>query len=111
MSLDGLKRAVVAHYEGKLDRHGPTAQGMDWKDEGSQRLRFAVLCDVCPLTGRSVHEGGAGAGHLADYLVERGIAANYSGSDLSGSMVSAARRLHPQVVFEQRDILEDPPRA
>lgn len=104
-----LKRDVIAHYEEQLLRHGPTARGMDWKDSDSQELRFRLLCDVCDLDGRSVHEVGAGAGHLCAYLEKRGVRAEYSGCDLSPRMVEAARGLHPGVQFEERDILIDPP--
>ena len=103
-----LKRSVVEHYEQRLRLHGPTARGMDWKDEASQRLRFDVLCAVCDLNGKTVHEVGAGAGHLCDHLRDRKIEAEYSGSDLSAAMVEAARRLHPDVPFEQRDLLLEP---
>jgi SAM-dependent methyltransferase len=82
---------------------------MDWKDAASQRLRFQILCEVCDLRGRSLHEVGAGAGHLLDYLREADIAADYSGSDLSPAMVEAARRLHPGARFEQRDLLLEAP--
>ncbi len=102
-----LKQALVEYYEKQLQRYGPTARGMDWKDEASQRLRFEVLCGVCDLNGKSVHEIGAGVGHLHDFMQERGIAACYSGSDLSAEMVDAARRLHPGISFERTDILLD----
>jgi SAM-dependent methyltransferase len=104
-----LKREVVAHYEATLREHGPTARGMDWKDAASQRLRFRVLCEVGDLAGRSLHEVGAGAGHLLDYLREAGIAAEYSGSDLSAAMVETARRRHPEARFDQRDLLLETP--
>ena len=100
-----LKQAVVEYYEKQLHRYGPTARGMDWKDEASQQLRFAVLCGICDLNGKSVHEIGAGAGHLYDFMQQRRIDADYSGSDLSLEMVDAARRLHPGVPFECTDIL------
>ncbi len=103
-----LEQAVVDHYERQLQRHGPTAQGMDWKDSASQELRFDVLCSVCDLDGRSLHEVGAGAGHLVDYLAARGIDAEYSGSDLSPAMIAAARQRHPQVRFRLLDILRAP---
>jgi len=105
-----LKREVVAHYEAALRAHGPTARGMDWKDEASQRLRFRILCEVCDLEGRTLHEVGAGAGHLLDYLREHGIGAEYSGSDLSPAMVEAARTRHPGARFEARDLLLEAPR-
>jgi hypothetical protein len=99
-----FKDAVAAHYEAQLARHGATAQGMDWKDEASQRLRFAVLTEVCDLRGKRVHEVGAGAGHLRDFLRERGIACTYSGSDRSQAMLGAARARHPDVAFTRADV-------
>ena len=104
-----LKRAVLDHYERRLARFGPSAQGMDWKDEASQQLRFQVLSDVCPLDGLRVHDVGAGAGHLYDYLCRNGRALDYTGSDLSQAMVDSARALHPGVRFERRDLLLEPP--
>jgi SAM-dependent methyltransferase len=100
-------RSVVDHYERQLARFGPTARGMDWKDESSQELRFRLLCEVCDLDGLSVHDLGAGAGHLCDYLAKQGRNVDYSGSDLSGAMVDSARQLHPDQRFFQMDLLAD----
>ena len=103
--MEALKRALVAHYERQLERHGPSAAGMDWKDEASQRLRFRVLALICDLRGRSVAEVGCGAGHLVDHLQEHSIAAEYCGFDLSPRMIEAARSRHPGVRFECVDLL------
>jgi hypothetical protein len=100
---EDVSRAVVTYYERSLETHGPTARGMDWKDETSQRMRYQVLTGVCELSGKTVHEIGAGAGHLYDHLKSCGIEAEYSGSDLSERMVEAALELHPGVSFEQCD--------
>ena len=81
---EDLKRAVVEHYEAQLRRFGPTARGLDWKDEASQQLRFEILCGVCDLNGRSVLDVGSGAGHLVDHLRRRGIEASYTGVDRLG---------------------------
>ena len=102
-----LKHSVLDHYESKLREHGPTARGMDWKDEASQQLRFELLCGICDLNGKSIHEIGAGAGHLCDFLLGRDINADYSGSDLSLAMVDEASCRHPEIQFDQRDILLD----
>ncbi|MEN8161169.1 MAG: class I SAM-dependent methyltransferase [Myxococcota bacterium] len=104
-----LKHAVVAHYEAALRRHGPSARGVDWKDEESQQLRFALLSEVCDLEGKSLHEIGAGVGHFCDFLREHRRSVDYSGSDLSEAMMEAARARHPDVCFERRDVLTDPP--
>ncbi len=98
---------VVRHYERLLREHGATAHGMEWKDEASQRLRFDVLCEVCGLEGRTLHEVGAGAGHLVDHLAARGIGAHYSGSDVAPAMVEAARARHPDHEFAVGDLFDD----
>ena len=103
------RQGVIEHYEEVLRQYGPTARGMEWKDEASQRLRFSVLAEVCDLNGATIHEIGAGAGHFCDYLRHNAIRAEYSGSDVSPAMVEAARRLHPGVRFEPRDIILEPP--
>jgi hypothetical protein len=102
-----LKQAVVEHYERQLDRHGPTAQGMDWKDEASQRLRFEVLCGICDLGDKTLCEIGCGVGHLYDWLRERRLDVEYCGIDLSEQMIEVACQRHPSVHFERRDILRD----
>jgi len=104
-----LEEPVVRHYEDCLRRHGASARGVDWKDAASQRLRFSVLADVTDLDGKSVYDVGAGIGHLYDFLLERGVRVDYAGCDLSAAMVDCARRRHPGVRFERRDILVDPP--
>ena len=106
-SRESLTRPVVAHYEACLREHGPTARGMDWRDERSQALRFEMLVDGLALEGRSVHDVGCGAGHLCDFLRQRGVNADYSGSDLSAEMIAAARRRHPGVRFERADLMAD----
>jgi SAM-dependent methyltransferase len=106
---EALVRSVVEHYEQQLARFGPSARGMDWKDEASQELRFRVLCGVCDLAGRSVYDVGCGAGHLFGFLRAQGVACDYLGSDLSPRMLESARRLYPEARFEQRDLLRDPP--
>jgi len=105
-SFDG---SVVEHYEQQLARFGPTAQGMDWKDEASQELRFRVLCEVCDLAGRSLHDVGCGAGHLYGFLRRKGVAADYTGSDASARMLECARRLHPGARFEALDLRQGSP--
>lgn len=97
---------VVEHYEAQLRKHGPTASGMDWKDAASQELRFRMLTDGLDLSGAKVHDVGAGAGHLYDFLKARAPDVDYSGSDLSPDMVEAARTRHPGIRFLRKDVLD-----
>jgi SAM-dependent methyltransferase len=88
----GLVDAVRAYYEGRLGEHGLTPQGVDWRDEASQRLRFRQLCRLFegqPLA--SLLDYGCGYGALVPFLRANGHRGQYVGVDVSPVMVEAAR--------------------
>ena len=84
------------HYSGTVARHGPTPLGVDWTCAPTQELRFVQLLKVCdferPL---SLNDVGCGYGALLGFLGRRhrGKSVDYHGVDLSGPMISEARRL------------------
>src|ERR1051325_10615698 len=53
--------------------------------------------------GGPVCDLGCGPGHVARYLGERGV--NVFGIDISERMIEQARRLNPQIKFQQGDML------
>ena len=55
-------------------------------------------------TRETICDLGCGAGHIARYLKDRG--ANACGIDLSAKMVEQARRLNPNIDFEQGTMLD-----
>jgi SAM-dependent methyltransferase len=92
-----LRARAAAYYESKLLAHGPTAQGVDWNSEASQRLRFEQLLRIMTpdvATGTLI-DYGCGYGALADYVAERHPGWAYCGFDVSEKMIAAARSLHP----------------
>jgi SAM-dependent methyltransferase len=96
MSTPELLRQTRQYYEGKLTEYGPTARGVDWNSEESQRLRFRELVRVIEddLDG-SVLDYGCGYGALRSYLRERGHRGPYIGFDISQRMIDAARDANP----------------
>ena len=66
---DALRAEAAAYYERKLLAHGPTARGVDWNSESSQRLRFEQLLRVIApdAPAGTVIDYGCGYGALADY--------------------------------------------
>jgi len=85
-------RRTRLHYRDSFERHGPTAQGVDWNGEASQRRQFDELMRILPATGPfSVNDFGCGYGALADVLLARGPGVTYSGVDLNEEMIAAAR--------------------
>jgi len=82
---------VERYYAGRLQAHGPTARGVDWPSEDSQRLRFAQLLRIVgDARTPSVNDLGCGYGGLLADLDARAIAADYLGTDLSADMLAAA---------------------
>jgi SAM-dependent methyltransferase len=93
--LDG----IADHYERLLAVYGPTPRGADFRDEGSQRVRFERL-DRLVLRTASVCDLGCGYGAYLDHLQDKGWAGEYVGIDLTPGMIDAALERHPDVRFE-----------
>ncbi len=105
-------RRLVEHYESCFERHGATAQGVDWPDEKDLATRFDVMTGLirpAPETCRLL-DLGSGPGLLLDHLAGSPLAEriDYRGIDLSEKMIAAATQRHPGKSFEVRDILENP---
>ncbi len=59
-------RHVSEHYSAKLQAHGHTPQGVDWKDEAAQMDRLDALCLLFGRNaGYTLNDWGCGYGRLA----------------------------------------------
>lgn len=92
---------VVRAYERRLNRYGPTARGVFWKNAEWQLRRHAVLEGIFDETARSggvtIHDFGCGYGSLFEYLADKAVMkrSRYIGTDMSQGMIEAARARHP----------------
>src|SRR5438552_3067143 len=89
-----------------LERYGHDPRGVDWQSAAAQRARFAAVLAVGDLDGATVLDAGCGLGDFYGYLRERGIAARYTGCDLSTPHPDAARRAYPEARFVAADVRE-----
>lgn len=88
-SYDAVAAAYAKHYENRLDTETAERELLD---------RFAeALADAGPCM-----DLGCGPGYGTRYLHDRGV--EISGLDLSSGMVKQARKLHPDIRFEQGDM-------
>ena len=95
MNFDQILMDAAQYYSKKIETYGPTPSGVDWNSAESQALRFEQLLKLCDTTQPfSINDYGCGYGALVDYLTERGYIFQYSGFDLSESMISQAKELH-----------------
>ena len=92
--MEDILRDVAVYYTRKLQEHGATARGVDWKSPESQTLRFDQLLKVCDAdTAFSIVDYGCGYGALVGHLMSRGGCVGYVGYDVSEAMIAQARAL------------------
>jgi SAM-dependent methyltransferase len=92
MTDDALRDDVARYYTDKVRRHGPSAQGVDWRDDESQQMRFTQLLRVADDADRvEVLDYGCGYGALVDELDRDGRPFRWVGFDISDAMLDEAR--------------------
>lgn len=92
MADDALRDDVARYYTDKVRRHGASAKGVDWRDDESQRTRFAQLLRVADGVERvEVLDYGCGYGALVDELDRDGRPFRWVGFDISNAMLDEAR--------------------
>ncbi len=87
---------VTDYYTNKVLTHGPTAKGVDWKDESSQNLRFDQLLNVVDgKNGYTLCDWGCGYGALLTYIKQRNLDCHFVGYDFSEEMIEQAQKAFP----------------
>lgn len=95
-SIDSsILQQVATHYTSKLETHGSTSKGVDWKDPDSHGLRhrqFLRLLDGNP--DASLIDLGCGFGDFLRFLRLAGHRGRFAGYDIAPSMIDKARELY-----------------
>jgi SAM-dependent methyltransferase len=113
--MNPIDERVKQFYQSKIEAHGPTPQGLDYRNQERQHLCFEQLSRVwrIPAEAASLNDYGCGYGALLPYLLERGYQiTEYVGFDITEGMIQEAQALfagQPQYRFSTRR--EDLPTA
>lgn len=95
MNCEGILVEIRRYYSTKIKEYGPTAKGVDWNSNASQKLRFEQLLKICnPNKVFSINDYGCGYGALVNFIIDNGYVFKYRGFDISESMIENAVRLH-----------------
>jgi SAM-dependent methyltransferase len=105
MSTVDDDRKTIDAFSDSLRRHGQGYRALNWGSREGQENRFRVLCESGLSEGDSVLDVGCGLGDLRAYLDRQGIAADYTGLDITPDMVAAAASRFPGVPFHCGSLL------
>ncbi|MCU0439843.1 MAG: class I SAM-dependent methyltransferase [Raineya sp.] len=87
-------------YKEQLELYGSTAQGVNWKDEDAQILRFVQLLKILEneSVGFSINDLGCGYGALAPFMQKAGFQDFvFRGYDLSKDMIEKAKETYQNI--------------
>lgn len=107
--MDPISERLRDHYDSKFKIHGPTSSGVDWgANEQNLRLRYRKMLDVVLPNDDSftLCDVGCGFGGLLNFAKERGLDLEYTGVDLSETMIQWATENQPDGSFYCEDFLE-----
>jgi len=105
--MNDEERRTAERYRQLLAEHGASHRTLDWGSRAGQHLRFSVLAGIGNLAGSRILDVGCGLGDFAGWLDAQGIAADYTGVDLTAELVEQAARLHPRRRFLHGSILDE----
>jgi hypothetical protein len=111
MSQEKIVEGQLKVYRENFIRFGDTPEGTFHNNRTTQYLRFSRLIEpLLPFApaGFSLHDDGAGPADLHQYLIDRNIPHQYSGSEIVPEMVETASRKHYDIRMHCRAIGEAP---
>lgn len=87
-----MKEEIKSFYEKNLSQFGPSAQGVGWKNDEAQTIRFQQLAKLFIRPEFSLNDLGCGVGDFVAFAGERLSGCLYRGYDVMEEMVGAARQ-------------------
>lgn len=92
-----INASIESYYQNNLSAHGAGAQGVGWKNEEAQHVRFEQLLKVIYSKGPfTINDIGCGVGDLSAYISTKKIEYQYVGYDVLDEMVNQAKLKYPE---------------
>jgi SAM-dependent methyltransferase len=106
--MDSITRNFKKHYHSTFSAYGPTAKGVDWKNQASADLRSYLMLEIIVNHPKnqipSILDVGCGYGSLLEIAQRQKISLNYTGIDIVPEMIALAKKSHPSAKFLNKDI-------
>jgi len=97
------KNTSLIFFSKKLSLFGNAPASVGWTAMG-QKLRYEGILRLLPLAGKSILDFGCGKGDFYGYIRQKGIRAEYTGSDINKKLIDAASAYYPEARFVTLDI-------
>lgn len=79
-------------YQNNLQQFGSTAQGVGWKNDGAQKVRFSQLFKLVRSKETfSINDLGCGVADFVDFLIHEKVSFDYRGYDMMPEMIQRSR--------------------
>lgn len=100
---------IENYFKDKLLEHGNSAEGMDWKNQETQYLRFERIAGLIDFgQNPSVLDVGSGTSEFFEFCRQRNLNCRYTGIDIVPEMVEIANQRFGKPVAKVGDLLTDP---
>lgn len=99
---------IIELYSGLVEQYGQDPRSLDWGSRESQESRFSILAEIAPLEGTSILDLGCGLADLKEFFQIKKLSVDYTGYDITSTMIDNARKRFPDSHFEVRNILDGP---
>jgi len=101
------KEYLISFYTKNFSFHGDTPASLRWTPEG-QAKRYKMMLRATDLRGKKILDYGCGKGDFYGFLKEMGIVVDYTGFDITPSLIEFARGKYPECIFNVFDIEDSP---
>lgn len=94
-------------YNQNISNFGLTSQGVGWKNEAAQLVRFEQLIKILdPTKNSSINDLGCGTGDLIPFLLKNKFLFTYKGYDMLPSMINLARNRYQNITNIEFSLIE-----
>ncbi len=98
---------IKTYYDNNMEKQLPEYGILGWESEEAQHLRFDMLLSSIALDGRKLLDVGCGTGNLLEYMISKGIKAEYTGIDILEKMIAIAKGKKLAGSFMHMDIFKN----
>src|ERR1035437_8897399 len=95
------------YYDDLVDKFGYDPRSCDYGHANSQKIKFNVLSEAISYDEKSILDIGCGFADYYDFLISKFKNIDYNGVDISAKMIEEAKKKHPTVKLELKNVFEN----